>query len=295
VSKLKNIDVDLLKKLIVEGKNVWEISKIFSCGVTTVFNYIKKYGIEKPKGLMDKGRKAGRPKGFKHSENWIENQRKLMLEKNPFKGKHHDEDTKLLMSKNHANITGDRNPFKNSLKDPQKRKEHKTRCKDLWKNRDENYRDEFGKKVSKGLCESEKFQDIKFHKNKNYRSEFVETRKAGKVFCRSSWEKKICESLDNNVKVKEFKLEPFYVPYVNEKGKSRYSRIDFLVTMFNERKAILEIKPIGMESINNNKCKILGYKDYCRKHGIQFMWINETHLDKLDEVIHLIESGGLYV
>jgi len=87
---------------------------------------------------MIKKSNVGRPKGFKHTKEWKEDHAKRMVGKNnPFYGKKHSDSTKIKMSNNHADFSGDKNPFKNSLKDPIKLKEFKDRCVNTWDNRSE--------------------------------------------------------------------------------------------------------------------------------------------------------------
>jgi hypothetical protein len=69
-------------------------------------------------------------------------------ENNPFYGKKHTEDTRKKMSMNHADFFGDKNPFKKSLT-PEKLLDHKNRCKNIWQNRDTNYRNNFSKKLKR--------------------------------------------------------------------------------------------------------------------------------------------------
>lgn len=80
--------------------------------------------------------KLGRSKGFKHSEEWKKNHSERMRgEKNPFYGKKHSKQTLKEMSFNHADFSGDKNPFRNSLKDSNKLLVFKKRCKETWANR----------------------------------------------------------------------------------------------------------------------------------------------------------------
>ena len=60
----------------------------------------------------------GRPKGIPMSEEQKELRRQLFKGKNnPFYGKKHSDVTKKLMSENHADFSGENNPFKQSLSD----------------------------------------------------------------------------------------------------------------------------------------------------------------------------------
>jgi hypothetical protein len=93
----------------------------------------------------------GRPKGFKQTEEFKALLRqKFSGEGNPFYGKEHSATTKKKMSDNHADFSGDKNPFKNSLAKPENSTRHKQRCQATWDNRDEEYRKEFGRKTWTG-------------------------------------------------------------------------------------------------------------------------------------------------
>lgn len=58
MNKVVNITDDLLKKkYVIEEKTMAEIAKEFKCSNATIFNYLKKYGIESRTGCTDKAKK----------------------------------------------------------------------------------------------------------------------------------------------------------------------------------------------------------------------------------------------
>jgi len=237
---------------------------------------------------------GGRPAGFTHSQEWIEGQRQRMLENNPFKGKKHTEETKLLMKENHADFTGKNNPFKKSIeRSEEKRKDHKERCKKIWEERDKEYREVFGEKISKSLASSKQFEDVKFHKN--HKSGFLNLEKSGKIFFRSSWEENVCLSLQKSNIVKKFKLEPFIIPYTDKDNRKRWTRIDFYIVLNNNRIILFEVKPKGLLTYDNNSQKINGYKNYCKDNHMQFKLITENELDTLDQILNNAMKGYYYV
>jgi NUMOD3 motif len=198
---------------------------------------------------------------------------------NPFYGKKHREDTKKKMSENHADFTGDKNPFKKSLKDPEKLQLHKKRCKDRWDTKDENYRKNFGSKLS--IVQAKLHAR---HSNKNHKSGFFTCSNGDIFYYRSSWEEitlKYLDQLKTIGYIQNFYLEPFCISYQHE-GFPYSLRIDFLVELNNEEKIILECKPIGLRSYGRNPIKIQAYKDYCLKNNIKFVLFGIEELQSLE-------------
>ena len=264
--------------------NIKEIINETCCSLADIRRCMRRNKLKTPyKGFWNTGKKIGRPSGFKHTKEWKENHKTRMIgEKNPFYSKNHTEETKKLMSLNHADFSGDNNPFKKSIEDPKKLEEHKHRCKQIWDNRGYKWRKEFKKKLSKIHSESKNYKNPNFHKN--HKSGFLETIKGGKVFYRSSWEKNLCYILDKNKYVNEFKLEPFSIKYLNENNEERFTRIDFFIVLLNKQKLIVEVKPKPLQNIGNNKFKIIGCQNYCKQNDIHFATFDFIE-DEFDEII----------
>lgn len=281
----------MIRSIIVEyinkGMTIEEIYLKEKCSKNTITNWMNKLNIDAPKGFYKKkGRKTGRPAGFKHSKEWKDKHRERMLLNNPFKSKKHSTETKIKMSKNHADFSGDKNPFRNSLlNDVEKRLAHKNRCKEIWNNRDEKWREDFGKKLSKSLANSSNFQSVKYHKN--HKSCFVYYFD-NIMFCRSSWEETIADYLYNNKLIYIFDIEPFSIKYNNIDNNERYTRIDFFVELINGKKIIFEVKPNAF--IEQNILKIEGTVDFCLYNNYEFYILNEQYLkkDKFDKLIYNI-------
>jgi len=148
------IEKEILVKLIGEGKTIWQIADELKYSRKTIEKYITIHNIQIPsKGFYSHpDRKTGRPIGHKWNEKQREYFSKLFKgEGNPFFGKKHSEETRKKMSENHADFTGDKNPFKNSIeKDENKRRGHEKRCKDIWDNRSDEYKKKLGENASKG-------------------------------------------------------------------------------------------------------------------------------------------------
>ncbi len=279
---------------IDQGLNVYECAERFNCCKNTITNTLKRYGISTPsKFYTRRNSRVGRPPGFTYTEEERKQMSERMIgELNPFYGKKHTQATRKKMSENHPDISGSKNPFRKSLEhDREKRGKHSRRCKAIWLTRDDNYRQEFGRKVSLGLANSDK-STMSY---KRHKSGFINTAKAGRLFFRSSWEKAVCEFLDQCAKVDQFQLEPFAVEYTNSKGFTRYTRLDFLVTLTNDTRAVFEVKPKTLIEYNENPYKIRGQREYCRNNSLQFYVIHKQDLNNLEKLISMVEGGELYV
>jgi len=238
---------------------------------------MKRYEIQTPEGFFNRGLKTGRRPGFKHSDEWRQRHSDRMSgKKNPFHGKRHSRMTRKKMSENHADFSGDKNPFSSSLMKPGRREAHSARCKALWNKRDEAYRARFGAKLSRIKAEKP-MEDEKYHKN--HVSGFMETQKAGRIFCRSSWESAVALVLNEREDVVTFALEPFCITYKDMNGIDRKTRIDFLIELRDGRRIMLEVKPESMRNHGTNPYKIQGYRDYCLKEGIWFALIGKECID----------------
>jgi len=267
----------MLKKLVGEKKTIFEIMQIMDCSKNTIRNYIKQLGITTFKGFYSTGKTIGRPKGFKHTEEWkLQHRDRMLGDNNPFYGKAHNQETRDVMSENHADFNGDKNPFRQSLlSDDKKRAAHKLRCQQQWDGRDEAYREVFRKNVSRGLAGSKNTCNrYKYHMHG-----FFESDKCGRVFYRSSWEKRLCELLVSDEGVFRFTLEEFYVSYKTKEGIERFTRIDFMVYYREQSPRMIEVKPKSLWDYGNNKEKIVGLKNYCQMNKIDFllMGINEIN------------------
>lgn len=278
MSKTAVIEKELLEQLVAEGQGVYDLMARFGRSKTNIAKHLKKYGIKTPSGFFHQpGTKPGRPKGIPMSE---EQKRfysdRFSGEGNPFHGRHHSDKTRQRMSKNHANFTGDNNPFKRSLEDPEKLHQHKERCQQRWDGRDAAWRAEFGRRLSKAMSESDRFQNAKFCWR--YKSCFLSTKKAGTIFCRSSWEQLFALYLDEHEDVPSFALEPFCIPYVDEIGAARYSRIDFHIVFNNGSEAIIEVKPKALQALPRSVAKFAGYRQFCDGRNMRFGIVDEDSI-----------------
>ena len=278
-----NIKKEELERLIFkENFTIWNLIDKYNCGITTIENYVKKFDINTPEGFYKKeGSKTGRPKGFKMSEEQKELRSNMFSgEGNPFYGKKHSEKTKIKMSENHADISGDKNPFKKSLENPEKLKEHKERCQAIWDNRDEEYREKFSQKLSNAIANSDSLKNSNLHKN--HKSGHYESKKCGKIFYRSSWELKLCQLLDIDESVERYTVEEFCLDYTIEE-KIRTLKIDFMIYYKNNHKLMIEVKPLGLQEFGNNPFKIKAMNKYCKENNIDFKVFSKTEIDNYEK------------
>jgi hypothetical protein len=205
-------------------------------------------------------------------------------------GYKHSEKTKHKMSKNHADFCGDKNPFRKAIKDPIIKQKFIDSQLKKWQNRNQEWRDKFAEKLSNANANAKHYDTNKKHKNGLYFS-----RKMGKNFWyRSSWELFICEVLDDNILVKEYELEPYCISYINNKNKKRSTRLDFLVTLINNKKILLEVKPEGLLNYHNNPEKIKAYKEHCVEFKMVFKILTKKYINKIaftDLIKEIYESS----
>lgn len=276
-----------LLNFLQDGKTVFDIMNLKSCSKNTVINYMAKYELKRPPGFFNKGGRVGRLPGFKQTEEWKARHRDRMTgAKNPFYGQKHSDSTKTKMSENHADISGDKNPFKNSLLLPGKRQKHQERCRKMWEKRDDEYRRKFGEKVSKLKAED---PQKKTNHHKNHKSGYLETNKAGSIFFRSSWEKLVALALDDHPSVISFELEPYCIKYQTANGVNRHTRIDFLVVFDDGEKAMMEVKPAAIRKLGSNPDKIKAYISHCRENNITFILIGKECNDP-DQLFYIISN-----
>ena len=277
------IDKDLFIEKM-KTMTIWEMMKEFSISKNSIKYWIKKYGLKTRKGFYSRGLPLGRKKGTPMTDELKEYYRKKFSGSgNPFYGLKHSLKSRKKMRKPRPHIRGNKNPFKKSLNDPQKLLEHIERCKKIWKSRDKDYRRKFGLKISKSLAESKKLQNKKHHSR--HISGFELTFKAGKIFCRSSWEKRFAKVLDSDENVKKFTLEEFCLPYEDKNGNKKYTRIDFFIIYVNGEKEIVEIKPKKLINYGNNVLKIKAIKEFCKKEKIKFRVLGEKGLENYEKFI----------
>lgn len=121
------------------------------------------------------------------------------------------------------------------------------------------------------------------------KSGYLETKKAGRVFCRSSWEMKAAEILEADSNVVMFKFEPFSIPYLRKEGDRDHLRHyipDILVEYSDGIRKLLEIKPECYVDADVNVAKFSAARQYCDQNGILFeVWTQrELNRERLSSV-----------
>lgn len=118
------------------------------------------------------------------------------------------------------------------------------------------------------------------------------------IICRSGWELRFCQYLDSNNDVVQWASEGHRIRYFDPvRQKNRIYFPDFFVKMINNRRFIVEIKPlkdcrmpkkvggksprtmaIRESTYRTNKAKFEAAKNYCKKLGYEFIVLTENDL-----------------
>jgi hypothetical protein len=203
-------------------------------------------------------------------------------ENNPFYGRTHSKETRHRMSENHADFSGDNNPYKKALeRDPEKRKEVSERRTLFWK--------EIKQDPERYKALREKYSKVQAERVAQGYNPFTKTKRGwyfSKIFQKelyyqSSYELqfiKLCESsgivlgIDRcHFKVPyEFEIERNYIP-------------DFVVTYLDGLQTIIEIKPNSLTNLEINKAKELGLMLFCIGKGLTYEIVTEDVLFIMEE------------
>ena len=268
-----------------------------ACGCTTyaLAYFCRQNRVVAPDEYFRLSSKIGRPVGTPMQEAQKEAYRiRFSGQGNPFHGKKHSVVTRNKMSDSHADFIGDKNPLRKALKRlPGLHASLSKLRSEWWAQQSPEWMQCFSSNMSL-IKAQEAMHNTRLHKN--YDCGFVETKKGGTVFCRSSWEKWFAGALDESPVVAGFALEPYAIKYTDEQGRVRYSRIDFLVIFMSGRLAVIEVKPMMLQDKYNNGSKIAGYRKHCRESGKQFALLDERHHKNeaaFNELLKRGNEGGL--
>ena len=108
-------------------------------------------------------------------------------------------------------------------------------------------------------------------------SEWIRTKKGGRIHVKSSWEKKFAQMLDEDVNVLNFQYEAICIRY-NYKGGKRNYYPDFVVRMISGDILIYEVKPKKLINYGRNKPKAASGRRFCKKMGWTYKIITEDVL-----------------
>jgi len=317
------VDKDVLIEDIESGATIWQQMKKYGVSKNTIRNHIKKHGVPTPKGFFKKeGSTIGRPEGIPMPEYQREYLSELFKGKNnPFYmfvrctrpddneaqirrhehkaqdiGKKHTEAAKKKMSDNHADISGNGNPFRRSLVDnPEKRKAHRERARRRWASYSKEELNKIRERFSKAQCNKSYHTTFTAHKHGHHQSPKCAK---GEIFFRSSWELKVAECMDDCSFVISYAGESFAVPYIDSEGLTKYTKPDFLVTMVSGHQILLEVKPTSIINYKDNEYKITGHRKYCNANNIQYALITEEYIknpNNLNCLFQQANEGELYV
>lgn len=137
------ITKEQIEYVIENFEYITEACEYLNISRGTLSDLFKKYNFSTPKGYFSR-----RP--------WTDEEKQRVSdrvsgENNPFFGKKHTNETKQRMSDNHADFSGENNPYKKVLEqNPEKLQQLKDRVKNQWYNLDEETRYKFSKKCVVG-------------------------------------------------------------------------------------------------------------------------------------------------
>lgn len=201
-------------------------------------------------------------------------------ENNHFFGKKHTAETKQLMHQNHADFSGDKNPYKIALiKDENKRIEASLRSIQTWINikKDPERYERFIKKLSNSISAAYVAGKMDFKSGKGHKQGYYYSIKFLKLFYyRSSYELRFLEWCEESSDVFDLKSCPFRIPYISDEQKPKNYLPDFLLN----NKLLVEIKPLAL--LEESSLKHLSAFEYCEENNYNFMFITEIELNCLE-------------
>lgn len=163
---------------------------------------------------------------------------------------------------------------------------HRRRMKELWAN------PAFRTKALKVIASATRRNKIGATTREQYRSGlrkpvtacddiydrgWLKTKKGGRFFYRSSWEKLFAQFLDKSLAVKSFVYEPFGLSYCY-KGKARTYFPDFLVTLKRGKPILVELKPRYKTCDGQSKAKFRSARTYCSTRNFDFVILTEEDI-----------------
>jgi hypothetical protein len=107
--------------------------------------------------------------------------------------------------------------------------------------------------------------------------ERIKTLKGGSICCQSTWEVTLANYLDSNSSVVKFEKDKVRIPYIYN-NKERVYIVDFLVTYQDQKQELIEVKPKGLVTKDENPAKFEVAKKWCDKQDIEFIVITEDEI-----------------
>lgn len=110
-----------------------------------------------------------------------------------------------------------------------------------------------------------------------FKTEWYVSKKAGRIFLRSSYESVFARQLDNDDNVVTFASEPLKIPYTHDARRKNYIP-DFLVEYRDGKKEIIEVKPCSLVSSDAVSIKTSAAIKFCNDAGISYRIVTEADL-----------------
>ena len=191
---------------------------------------------------------------------------------NPFFGKHHTDKTRTQMIENHADISGDKNPFRKVMKDEEFKTDFLQRRKDTWENIKQNDPERYARKcesasksVTQAILDGKLLSYGKGHKHS-----WITSLKAPEpIYCRSSYEIRFLELCDLSLDVRTVTSVPFSIQYMDEIEHPRRYIPDFII---NDN-VLIEVKARFALNLLRTQRKHEAAKHYCEERAMQFFVI----------------------
>lgn len=272
-----------LEILVAERLSLSQIGHRYGVSFSVVAHWLKSYGIKSK-------RHRGLNKGDKISPEGVARRPKLVGEKNGFFGKKHTPETCVKMSQNHADFSGDKNPYRLALiADPEKRVEASNRAKEMWASRDDEWRKAWAEQMSARPV-SPYTGNGRNHKRGFHISSKI-TNSGGQMHYRSSWELDTALKLDSCDYVLTYEYEQVRIKFLNQNQENRWTYTDFLIDL-GGAKLMIEVKPTSICMIKQDR--ISAQLKWCMDNSVQFAIIDKELIDnQFDKMISIAVIGGL--
>jgi hypothetical protein len=113
--------------------------------------------------------------------------------------------------------------------------------------------------------------------------------KAGRVYARSSYEKRVLRALDAHPEVISVEVEPLSIPY-EYGGTLRQYIPDLLVTLTGGIRELWEIKPERFLAEPQNAAKFAALNDYVSARGMNACILTLATIEKLERALAVQEA-----
>ena len=270
-----------LRALVEQRLSDKDIGQQYGVGTDAVRRWRRSYVLYKSVGC---------PSGFKHSDDVKAKRPRLVGEKNPFFGKKHSVETREKMSANHADITGDNNPYRKSLTDPKKKEDARKRAREIWNGRDEKWRNVFAEKMSARPITYQTGVGRNHKRGYHISSKVAHT--DGKIYYRSSWELDLALRLDQCSNVVNYEYEQLRLKFKNADDQIRWTYSDFLVETVNGKRVLIEVKPTTISLLKQDRLQ--AQIKWCIDNSVQYAIVDKMLIEsEFDNLVTMIENGEL--